>query len=520
MQRVLIGSPVRQRPRFLAEFLDSLQAQQCPDASLSFFFIDDNDSPTSRQLLRDFSGQNARVLIETRRDDMASEPLAYERTEYTHNWNEALIWKVAAFKNDIIAHALQIDADYLFLFDSDLVLHPRTLAQLLNTQKDIVSEIFWTKWQADTPSLPQVWVSDDYVLYERARGECLSQEQKDERQNAFLEKLRQPGLYPVGGLGACTLISKRAMQAGVHFGALPNFSFWGEDRHFCLRAVALGFELFVDTHCPAHHLYRESDLAGIAAYKASFKPEQLKTTPLRAPKPSKKPGSRLTLSMTIHNESGAMLRRVLESHRAYIDEAVIIDNASTDDSAAICREVLDGIPLFLVRNEKSRFDNEVELRQQQWREATATCPDWILNLDADQLWEERFASVVRELTEQDEIDVFCFRLFDFWDEEHFREDEHWNAHLSYRPFLMRYRPDFQAQWKDAPIHCGHFPTNVWSLPAARSELRLKHFGWATPQLRESKYRRYQQLDPEGRYGDRAQYESILDANPRLIRWQE
>ena len=35
---------------------------------------------------------------------------------------------------------------------------------------------------------------------------------------------------------------------------------FGEDRHFCIRAAALGFTLYVDTHYPAYHIYRESDL--------------------------------------------------------------------------------------------------------------------------------------------------------------------------------------------------------------------------------------------------------------------
>ena len=41
--------------------------------------------------------------------------------------------------------------------------------------------------------------------------------------------------------------AKKALKAGVNFNLLDNVSFWGEDRHFCVRAVALGFDLFVDT---------------------------------------------------------------------------------------------------------------------------------------------------------------------------------------------------------------------------------------------------------------------------------
>jgi hypothetical protein len=60
-------------------------------------------------------------------------------------------------------------------------------------------------------------------------------------------------------LGACTLISVPALKAGLNFLPINNVSFWGEDRWFCIRAEALGFPLYIDTHYPAKHLYRESD---------------------------------------------------------------------------------------------------------------------------------------------------------------------------------------------------------------------------------------------------------------------
>lgn len=75
--------------------------------------------------------------------------------------------------------------------------------------------------------------------------------------------MRIPGIYEVGGLGACTLISQHAIKAGVSYNQIRNISYWGEDRHFCIRAAALGIPLFVDTHYPALHLYRDSDLSKV-----------------------------------------------------------------------------------------------------------------------------------------------------------------------------------------------------------------------------------------------------------------
>ncbi|MBW4084786.1 glycosyltransferase family 2 protein [Paenibacillus sp. S150] len=493
----------------------------------------------------------------------------------------------------MIRRAEAFDYDYLFLIDSDLILHPDTLLHLIGTGRDIISEVFWTQWQPGTLLQPQVWMHDEYNQWEAEPGEQLSQEEINRRFHQFLAKLQQPGIYEVGGLGACTLVSRGAIAAGASYDRVRNISYWGEDRHFCIRAAALGIPLYVDTHYPALHLYRDSDLDKVADFirlcsagpgleaeaeaagtgaAAAPEPETGKDAGTGAaaeqpaqsseqdgPKPwteaearrrlhkeplfreesdsekavraaaefaaafteraaSRRP--KLTLTMVVKNEGRRFLRQVLQTHRQYIDEAVIIDDGSTDDTADICREVLQGIPLHLVRNSVSKFSNESELRKQQWDEVVKSSPEWILSLDADEIFEERFAGDIDSLLREDSCDLFCFRLFDFWDDRHYREDRYWRSHLSYRPFLLRYREDFNYEWNDLPQHCGRLPENIFELPHLLSNLRLKHLGWSRPEYRLDKYLRYMLLDPDGQYGWKEQYLSILDQHPNLVPWTE
>ena len=51
--------------------------------------------------------------------------------------------------------------------------------------------------------------------------------------------------------------------------------------------------------------------------------------------------------MHIKNEADRYLIPMLQSAREYIDEAVILDDHSTDNSVEIVRELLKGIPLIL-----------------------------------------------------------------------------------------------------------------------------------------------------------------------------
>lgn len=260
--RVLLGSPIRQKAEILCNFLSSIKDLRLSTINLDFYFIDDNTEEESSQLLVSFAAQNPNTLFTKVQDDRP-----YVCNESTHIWQEELIWKVAEFKNSIIKKALAADYDYLFLVDSDLVLHPQTLEHLVSLKKDIVAEIFWTRWQPDFSELPQVWAFDQYNLFDCLRGESLTESQVLQRVLLFINQLKVPGVYRVGGLGACTLISKKAIQAGVNFNEIYNISFVGEDRHFCIRAASLGFELFVDTHYPAFHIYRLSDLGGLEEFK-------------------------------------------------------------------------------------------------------------------------------------------------------------------------------------------------------------------------------------------------------------
>jgi GT2 family glycosyltransferase len=252
---------VHQKPAILKEFLDSLARLERSEIEIDYFFVDDNEIAESTNLLIDFAKQQTISSCVIFKNPRKQE--TYHCNETTHYWSTDLIWKVASFKDRMIERARYDGYDYLFLIDSDIVMNPRTIEHLVRTQKDVISEIFWTQWLPEQPELPQVWVSDIYNLYEKGEREQLSQEQIYQRQNEFLTKLRIRGVYEIGGLGACTLISKQALQAGVNFKKIKNITFWGEDRHFCIRASALGLPLFVDTHYPAYHIYRESALEGV-----------------------------------------------------------------------------------------------------------------------------------------------------------------------------------------------------------------------------------------------------------------
>ncbi|MFO1031753.1 MAG: glycosyltransferase [Planctomycetota bacterium] len=635
MHTILIGAPVRQESAILREFLRGLAELDTTGLQVEFAFVDDNVEAESTTLLQEFAQQHPTLLL-----DGGEAPEVYRKDEYGHVWNDELIWKVARFKDTLLDHARRRGHDGVFLVDSDLVLHPRLLHHLIRQGVDVVSEVFWTRWAPGMPDRPQVWLRDQYTMHHQRRDEVLTQEEIDRRKQQFFQELLRPGLHRVGGLGACTLLSRRALLAGVNFQAIPNLGLWGEDRHFCIRAAVLGLSLHADTCYPPLHVYRQSELPRVEVFRgarplmqrrvqalqafrngitawgtthhattdgreglAAFSPGmqqnlaasasdrvalakrmrsvtrthvvwqaqkdlddgamqiggtlvregshdgtpfrddfgvlatmrdergdgdfritdlqlQRVNEPLTVPVVRKTHGNRVLLSMLVRDEAGRFLREVLTEAARYVDEVLIVDDGSTDASVAVCHEVLRSVPHRVVSLGRSQFHDEHRLRRLQWELARAQRPDWILCLDADEMFESRMAQALRGLVDQDQYDAIAFRLFDFWDQDHYRDDALWRAHRTFRHFLVRNLPDLDDAFRTTAQHCGRWPLAVDRLRTATSDVRLKHFGWALPDDRVRKYERYRQLDPEGRHGSLAQYESILDPSPNLVKWTE
>lgn len=166
--------------------------------------------------------------------------------------------RVGAHKDAILARARALNADAVWLCDADLICDNTTLASLSAVDSPIASAVYWTRWARGTSetqrihAAPQVWLSHPYGLAGNGWTE-----------SEFRDRLARRTLTPVRGYGACTLISRHALHAGVGFARLPDIQpvglMAGEDRHFCLRAERLHIPAVADPWADIFHVYHAAE---------------------------------------------------------------------------------------------------------------------------------------------------------------------------------------------------------------------------------------------------------------------
>jgi len=328
VKRVLIGSLASEHPASLNEFLTSLAQLEQNGYAVDYLFIARRADQAARSLLTDFARKQGHTSIINLE---AGAPQDYS-SETVYEPEEEPIWQIARQKNTLIEQARQGNYDYLLLIDANLALHPLTMIQLLEAGKDIITEIVWSFTPEDMMERPQVWLQDHATLYLKTREEQLAEEEAQRHTQEFLDLLRKPGIYEVGGLAKCILVSRKALAAGVSFAKINNLSFRNEDSHFSIRAAAMGFPLYVDTYFPARCIGTQAAM-----------PHSSATDSMPNPVASRQAkGITISLCMIVKNEE-EVLARCLASVQDIADEIIIVDTGSTDRTKAIAGQFTNKI---------------------------------------------------------------------------------------------------------------------------------------------------------------------------------
>lgn len=263
---IVCGTTVRKPAAVLRHYLASLGAQELPpNVVLVPVFVADGLDPEALHVLVEWVKPRNGIVLSgmpaTHVDFIDDHP-------DSHQWSPSAMARVGAAKDRIIAKARELNADGLWFCDADLICDRTTLASMMSVEAPIVTAVYWTRWSARAAetrkvhAAPQVWLQHPYGLAGCGMSEA-----------EFRDRLARRQLVKVPGYGACTLLSRRAIEAGVSFSYLPDVPreglMAGEDRHFCVRAQRLHLEAVADAWPDIFHIYHlASDLPRANDYEA------------------------------------------------------------------------------------------------------------------------------------------------------------------------------------------------------------------------------------------------------------
>lgn len=215
------------------------------------------------------------------------------------------------------------------------------------------------------------------------------------------------------------------------------------------------------------------------------------------------------MAMLARHEANRYLRRVLQNARQWCDPLLVLDDQSTDATAAVARE--EGAEVR-VRSGELAWGRESEARAELWSWAVEAAGDgWVLFQDADML----LMADPRSLCQSVAVNAWAWPLRDLWDsEDQYRVDPPWQGHLVPRVWLVRpsmVPAGWEAVWEGRGLHCGHIPPNFPVLAGvAPTEYVWHHLAYVKPEDRVKKHAQYLERAETLTPFELAHAESILE----------
>jgi glycosyltransferase involved in cell wall biosynthesis len=196
---------------------------------------------------------------------------------------------------------------------------------------------------------------------------------------------------------------------------------------------------------------------------------------------------KLVAILRIKNEI-EIIDESLASLSQLADEIIIVDNGSTDGTELAYAKYPKVVSVL-----KTEGFNEGRDKIMLLAEAKKRKPDWIMFLDADEIFEKNFTRAVVEKYMHSSYDMIEFRLCHFWlDKVHCRLFDRYYFLYSVQPIRSMWRNQEPTYYLDKVIHNlniqGDFKNKYFS------PYRIKHFSLIDRIKILDKIKLYQEVD--------------------------
>ena len=201
-------------------------------------------------------------------------------------------------------------------------------------------------------------------------------------------------------------------------------------------------------------------------------------------------------------EANRYLVNTLNEFRRLCDDVVIATN-NADDKTKILIKKYD---FWQYEDNREWGIYQPDIKTDLLKRVGGLKPDWIIPLDADEVFAPEFTREEAEKLMQMEEIAWYFMIVNLYnDEEHFAHDigiqRFWNIRF------FKYLPEYGLQYQHKSLHCGLAPPIAYKY-GWHAPFYIKHYGLMKSEDREMKAQRYDQYDPNAKFKGREYYNDL------------
>ncbi|KAF6630500.1 hypothetical protein H6F38_13780 [Paenibacillus sp. EKM208P] len=234
---VTIAAPIRNRAWILPVYLQHIHTIDYPKERIELLFVVNDSNDKSFDILNKFKKENKHIYKNIR-IDLYNRNTPEDKRDVNVR-NNFIYDHLSKLRNYIMS---KTKTDHLMYIDTDILVQPDIINNLLKHKKDIISGLIWNG-HITCPEKPYLYPN---IMKLNSKGYFEHIVSNQVKNAPFLSS---PTIMEVDLTGAVILLSRKVYKS-VKYGFHPQ----GEDAYFCKMAQDKGFELFCDLSVFSNHI--------------------------------------------------------------------------------------------------------------------------------------------------------------------------------------------------------------------------------------------------------------------------
>ena len=239
MKKILITTPVYQNIKIFKEYLWSLNRLEIPEGYEihKYFYL--------------YNANNIKKFLKFNEYEIFNNEIELKKQDTDYIWKQKNYDAISQMRTKALVKAREENYDYIFSVNSDIILHKKTLIDLISENKEIISKIYWTSYDKENP-----WNMIPNCYDERDRNHKMIY------RNPLIH-YKFIGTYEVGVTYGATLISSKVFNEPLidYYPIKVLSSSFLEDYSFCVKCKCIfpKLKIYINTLHPGKHLCTEED---------------------------------------------------------------------------------------------------------------------------------------------------------------------------------------------------------------------------------------------------------------------